>query len=240
MNNTVRNIEILRQNLESLENDVQRACDVVGRERTEVKVVAVTKYHGVKLNRDLIAAGHHCFGENRPDQFREKCEAIESSQVEWHFIGHLQRNKIRWVIPHAHLIHSVDSQRLLSAISRHAVEAQQVVNCLLEVNISGEANKDGMSADNVRNILDNQAQFPNIRFDGLMGMGGLSSSDIELANEFSSLEQLLTELQHHRSSSVPWNQLSMGMSDDFPIAIAQGATLIRVGSRLLEGVQYGT
>ena len=169
-----------------------------------------------------------------PQVLWEKAEQIETSaSVAWHLIGHLQRNKVRRVLRHNVLIHSIDSQRLLSAVATEAILQQKTVTVLLEANISGDESKTGLSPDDLRRIV-NEIPENGVRVGGLMAMAGRGTDSMSAQQQFAATRELRDELC--RQSGLVLPELSMGMSGDFPEAIAEGATMVRIGSRLFESI----
>ena len=221
----------LADNLQHVKADIASACARLGRDPSEVTLVAVTKYAELAWVRRLIELGVRDLGESRPQQLAERAKQFPSD-VRWHLIGHLQRNKVLSVLPRAALIHSVDSLRLLERISTIAADLSQRPRVLLEVNASGEAAKDGLTVAELTSQWNALQAVPQINIVGLMTMAPLAD-DPEVARPvFRALRQLRNDLATH----VPLTELSMGMSGDFTVAIEEGATLVRIGSRLFEGL----
>jgi PLP dependent protein len=227
---------LFRENLARLKGEVAVACQQVNRPVESVKLVAVTKYIDVVKTRWLVEAGCQCLGENRADQLRDKAPLLEDLSIEWHFIGHLQRNKAKWVVPVATLIHSVDSVRLMETLNEQAAALGRPCSILLEANISKEDAKHGFSIDELPDALERGRGMAHISVCGFMGMSGLEAGPKETRIQFQSLADVWHELRRLATEKDPLNELSIGMSDDFELAIAAGSTMIRVGSRLLEGL----
>ena len=207
-----------------------------GRTSNDVQLIAVSKYAalGDGTVEALLAAGCTDLGEARPQHLLEKAEYYVNTPVQWHLIGSLQRNKVRKILPVTALIHSLDSPRLAEAIDRIAEEEQlPPVRCLLEVAISQDVSKHGVLPEEVPKVLEQMGAFKNIMVEGLMGMAGLESDAAQIRREF---ELLRKTAESARNRGLPPNvslsELSMGMSDDFEIAIEEGATLVRIGSIL--------
>jgi len=228
--------ERLRNNLSRVRGEIAESCLRSGRDPQSVRLVAVTKYVDAATTRALCAAGATDLGENRPQALEEKAEALADLGPRWHLIGHLQRNKIRKVLPHLHLLHAGDSWRLLEAVNIVASELARQVDVLLEVNISGDASKHGFLTAELPSLVPQLAQLTSLRIRGLMGMSGLESSPAEKQAEYASLRVLLEKLRAEHPAARDWCELSMGMSDDFPAAIAEGSTLVRIGSALFAGL----
>lgn len=230
-------IEQLKINLNEIKQQVEQAATSSGRDPKDVKLIAVTKYVDAETTRDLINAGAVAIGENRPQKFKEKQEKLSDLKVEWHMIGHLQRNKIKMVLPHSELIHSVDSLRLIDAIEAEAAKISRNVNVLLEVNISEESAKHGFQESELPQALERIQESKWIRAKGLMGMSRLGGDDDDAKREFARLRTIRdTSVEQFRSSEIELTELSMGMSGDFETAIAEGSTLVRIGSALLRGI----
>lgn len=225
-----------QENLASLRADIVRACQQAGRPSDSVKLIAVTKYVDVVQTRWLAEIGCLALGENRADQLRDKVPLMADLPIEWHFIGHLQRNKIKWVIPHASLIHSVDSLRLLESLNEHAEQLGRPCSILLEANISGDSSKHGFALGELAAAIRHGMALPHVRVKGLMGMSGLGASPQEIRDQFKRLADQWRAVQTWATEKDPLRELSIGMSDDFELAIAAGSTMIRVGSRLFHGV----
>lgn len=230
-----RHRDRLQQNWQRLQQEVAESAAKHGRQADEITIVAVTKYVDLDTTRALLEAGCKDLGESRPQSLWEKSEAFESESlsVSWHLIGHLQRNKVRRTVRQQPVIHSIDSERLLNAVAAEAVDQGLELPVLLEVNISGDAAKTGFEPEQLAELL-SKLPTQGVRILGLMAMAGRGTSSGEAERQFTQVRELrdrLTEETGH-----PLAELSMGMSGDFPAAIAAGATMIRVGSRLYEGL----
>lgn len=228
----------LRANLDAVRVNISAAAARAGRAAAEVTLVAITKYVDAELARALVELGVTDLGESRPQSLWEKGEALADLPVRWHLVGHLQRNKIRRTLPLVSLMHSVDSQRILDALNAEAAREGRTLDVLLEINISGEANKTGLPAAEARVLVPQLPNWPNIRLQGLMGMASLDGDPSANRREFASLRKLREELRAlaPAGGSSTLAELSMGMSGDFEVAIEEGATLVRVGSALWEGL----
>ncbi len=226
----------IRDNLLRVQDRVQQAAAAANRDPQSIRLVGITKYVDVDLARILIDAGCRNIGESRPQVLEEKRLTLARNDVTWHLVGHLQRNKVSRTLKVADLIHSVDSIRLAETISRMAAGNQQTVDILLEVNISGDTAKHGFQSKELTASIDGLATLPNLQIRGLMGMAGLTADDRAIQKQFASLRQLRDQLRERLPAAEFFNELSMGMSGDFEQAIAEGATLLRIGSVLFEGV----
>lgn len=222
---------LLAANLAHVRERITTACQQAGRPHSEVTLVAVTKYAQLDWIEELIALGVMDLAENRPQQLVER--QARWPQVRWHLIGQLQRNKAKTVLGPAALIHSVDSLRLAERLSNLAETPQRI---LCEVNVSGEATKAGFTPTELQESWDKLLALPNLLVEGLMTMAPLSENPEDARPVFSELRQLRDLLQLRSPQSVSLSHLSMGMSGDYEVAIQEGATLVRVGSRLFEGL----
>lgn len=228
----------LNENLQEIRDRIETAAKKSGRLAADVKMVAVSKYLDVNATSQLVGTGQTVLGESRPQVLWEKAEQLADHSIEWHMIGHLQRNKVNRTIPLCSLVHSVDSWRLLESIRTASVAAERTTNCLLEVNVSGEAAKHGLVADEVSSVLERAAGLDGIRICGLMGMGSLAGGQEQNRAEFAALRELSGKLEKWNAANVELTELSMGMSGDFEVAIEEGATIVRIGSVLFEGCQF--
>ena len=233
----------IADNLYRVRERIARAAAQAGRNAEEITLVGVTKYVGVHEAAELVAAGCFDLGESRPQELWSKAEEIAAAGgqagVRWHLIGHLQRNKIRRTLPLVSLIHSVDSPRLLAAIDEaHAEMGDNAppVSVLLEVNTYGESAKHGLTPDEVEPLLATTLNYPNVAIRGLMTMAALDGGLEIAAGNFAALRELRDRLRTTIPDGIQLNELSMGMSGDFEVAIREGATIVRVGSVLWENL----
>ncbi len=229
-------VDRIAQNLARVREAMARAAERSGRTADQVRLVAVTKYVGVAEAEALLAAGCCDLGESRPQELWRKAEQLAGRPVRWHLIGHLQRNKAARSIPWVNLLHSGDSLRLLEAANQAAARGQRVVEVLLEVNVSGDASKHGFAADQLSEALSAAPNWSHLRVCGLMAMAGWGTTPAEARRDFVRLRELRDRLQPDLPPGVSLEHLSMGMSGDFVEAIEEGATLVRVGSALFEGI----
>ncbi len=203
-----------------------------------VDLLCVSKYHSVEAIQEAYAAGERQFGESRVQELLQKRDALPKD-IRWHFIGHLQTNKIRMILPFVDLIHGVDSWRLLEAIDKEAAKLQleKPVRVLLEVKVAQEETKYGFTAEEMVAMLDTRYSrleaLHHVQVCGIMGMASNTEDTAQIAGEFATLQRLFEELK----PAIPTLQiLSMGMSEDYPIAIANGSTLVRIGSGIFANV----
>lgn len=206
-----------------------------------VTLVAVSKTKPVEMLMEAYNAGFKRFGENYVQELVDKYEQMPKD-IEWHFIGHLQSNKVKYIAPFVSLIHSVDSLKLLQEINKQAAKHHRVIDCLLQVYIAEEDTKSGMTEEECLEILKTETleKLPNIRIVGLMGMTTLTEDETQIRKEFKKLKDFYQSFTNHHSSAAAaaLSMLSMGMSGDYGIAIEEGSTMIRVGSKIFGGRIY--
>ena len=229
-------LEQLKKNFESVQRRIADAAASASRAADEITLVGVTKYVDVATTRGLFEAGCVDLGENRPQVVWEKSSALAELPINWHMIGHLQRNKVKRMVERCGLIHSVDSERLLTAIDKAAADQEKTCRVLLEINVSGESAKHGFSKQEIPAALEFVSGLKHIQVEGLMCMAGLVGDADDARREFAMLRGVKEEFESDSPSNVDLKELSMGMSGDFEIAIEEGATLVRVGSLLFDGV----
>ncbi len=224
----------IQKNCQDIQLAINAAAISQGRDPGEVLLVAVSKTVGISDVQKAIDAGIHDFGENRTKLFLEKQQAFPNEH--WHFIGHIQTNKLKDVVGRSCLIHSVASEHALAVISRLASEREVRQAVLIEVNVSGEASKDGVCAQEIPLLLEKAATLPGVEVKGLMTMAPLllSGQDDTARRTFATLRELRDNLvpDYATADNISLNELSMGMSDDFEDAVKEGATIVRIGRRL--------
>ncbi|HEY5814243.1 MAG TPA: YggS family pyridoxal phosphate-dependent enzyme [Terrimicrobiaceae bacterium] len=222
MNGIFNHIKVIREQIEN-------SARAVGRDPSEVELVAVSKTYPAELIREALDVGQVIFGESRAQELLTKVPLLPAS-VRWHFIGHLQRNKIRKVLPYADLIHSIDSVGLAEDIDRIGAELGIFPRVLLEVNLSGEATKFGFDAETIRREAKHLLSLPRLQLEGFMTMAPVAKDPENARPIFSRLRKFRDEIAAEHDTNLP--VLSMGMSDDFRIAIEEGATLVRIGTAI--------
>jgi len=227
--------EYLDANFDTVESEISEACDSVGRDRESVQLITVTKTYPVDLLQAVMKTGRTAMGENRPQEIMEKAPDLDDS-AEIHLIGQLQTNKVRKIVPLVKWIHSVDREKLLNKIEAAAEELNTKINILIQVNTSGEESKSGCTPDEAVALCELAAQKKYCQFRGLMTIGPLGGTDDEVRHSFIQLRELGEQVKHLVKGDKV--ELSMGMSGDFPMAIAEGATMIRVGSRIVGQRSY--
>ena len=199
-----------------------------------VRLVAVSKYHPVEALQEAYDTGQRIFGESKVQEMTQKYEVLPKD-IQWHFIGHLQTNKIKYMAPYVALIHGVDSYKLLAEINKQAAKAGRIIPCLLQIHIAQEETKFGFSTDECRAMLEagEWKTLSNVRIAGVMGMATNTEDETQIAREFHTLSSFFGETKETYFKDAPdFKEISMGMSDDYPLAIREGSTLIRIGSRI--------
>ncbi len=207
---------------------------------TKCKLVAVSKTKPVELLQIAYDAGTRIFGENKAQEMASKYEELPKD-INWHFIGHLQTNKVKYIAPFVGLVHSVDSLKVLKEINKRAKQNERVINCLLQMHIAEEESKFGLSEEELEELLTSEAfaKMENIQIVGLMGMATNTENETQIRKEFKGLKQLFDRIQSkYDSPKIQLSELSMGMSGDYKIAIEEGSTLIRVGSSIFGARNY--
>ena len=218
----------LKNNLQTIHKKIEDACLRAKRNPEDVTLVCVSKTIDAETISEAYSLGEKVFGENRPQELRDKLDKVVGAN--WHLIGHLQSNKVKYVVGKASLIHSVDSLNIASAINEQAGKLKVVQDILLEVNISGEESKYGLTTEEIPNIIKEIGMLSNIRFKGFMTMAPLGAPESEIRSIFKKAKELFDS--HKKDGATI---LSMGMSNDFEIAIEEGATLVRVGRAVFKG-----
>jgi pyridoxal phosphate enzyme (YggS family) len=231
----------VRANLAAVRGRVEDACRRAGRDPAAVRIVGVTKYVQADLACLLFECGCVDLAESRPQSLWEKAEALAGAepQPRWHLVGHLQRNKIRRTLPIASLVHSLDSRRLLDSLNAEAALAGRVCDMLVEVNLTGDPARTGLAEAGVAPLVEAVCRLEHVRLRGLMGMASVPEGPAaaETARrQFARLREMRDALQQQVGTACTLDELSMGMSEDFEAAILEGATLVRIGSALWEGV----
>ena len=205
-----------------------------------VKLVAVSKFNPAEAIQQAYEAGQRIFGESRPQELFQKV-SILPDDIQWHFIGHLQTNKLKMVLPYVALVHSVDSERLLQEINKYALKNNLKVRCLLEVFIAQEESKQGFSKDELFSLLDKLHREPmdGVEICGLMGMASFVEDREQIAAEFDQLKSIFDQAREKYISTLPnFKELSMGMSGDYDIAVEKGSTLVRIGTSIFGARNY--
>ena len=229
--------EMLAENLQNVEERIQAACARANRDRNEVTLIAVSKTKPVSMLEEVYAEGIRCFGENKVQELTEKLDKLPSD-VKWHMIGHLQRNKVKYIVDKVDLIHSVDSVRLAETIEQEAVKKDVIVPVLVEVNVAEEDSKFGLKVNEVLSIIEEISKFPHIRIKGLMTIAPYVENPEENRPVFARLRKLSVDIAEKNIDNVSVEILSMGMTNDYEVGIEEGATMVRVGTGIFGERNY--
>jgi len=227
----------ITENLSMVENKIAAACKRAGRERDEVKLIAVSKTQPVEAIREAIEYGINSFGENRVQELREKTEIIKDN-LDWHLIGHLQTNKVKFVVGKVSLIHSLENIRLAEVLDKEAAKLGITVDVLAEINVAKEDTKFGVNPEDAENFIREVSKFPNINIKGLMTVAPYTDISEENRKYFRQLKKIMVDLNSKNIHNVSMNVLSMGMTGDYEVAIEEGATLVRVGTGIFGSRNY--
>ena len=228
---------MLKENLYVIQKRVEAACKRAGRDSSEVTLIAVSKTKPVSMIEEIMAEGVVDFGENKPQELKDKYEILPKN-LKWHMIGHLQRNKVKYIIDKACMIHSVDSLRLAETIQQEAEKQGLVMPVLIEVNIAKEESKFGVSLEDTEELVRKTAKLPNLRVEGLMTIAPFVEKAERNRVYFENLRKLYVDIKSKNIDNVNMCNLSMGMTGDYEIAIEEGATLVRVGTGIFGERNY--
>ncbi len=228
---------MIKENLAYVENEIQKACQNCGRARKDVTLIAVSKTKPVSDLREAYDLGIRVFGENKVQELVDKYEALPKD-IKWHMIGHLQRNKVKYIIDKVDLIHSVDSVRLAETIEKEAAKRNIVVNVLLEVNVAREESKFGLMPEELDDFTARISGFTHIRVKGLMTIAPFVENAEENRPIFERLRKLSVDIKGENVDNNTVCILSMGMTNDYCVAVEEGATMIRVGTGIFGARDY--
>ena len=228
---------MLKENLENVKKLVEEACLRTGRNTSDVTIVAVSKTKPEEDIMELYRAGQRDFGENYIQELRKKHDDLPKD-IRWHMIGHLQRNKVKYIAEYIHLIHSVDSYALAETINREAAKHNRVIPVLIEVNVGGEESKFGVSPEEAADLVSDISRLPNVHIEGLMTSAPFYEDPEEDRECFAKLRDLSVDIESKRIDNVKVNALSMGMSNDYIVAVEEGSTMVRVGTSIFGARDY--
>lgn len=220
----------IQDNIIAIKNEIPKS----------VKLIAVSKTKPIEYIEQAYSCGQRVFGENKAQEMKDKHEKLPKD-IQWHFIGHLQENKIKYIIQYVSMIHSIDSLHILSEIDKKANKINRVVDCLFEMDISHEESKFGMSLDQASTLVnsDEFKQMNNVRICGVMGVGSITDNKQQTEKEFNNLRDIFQQLKNKFFSDKDFfKEISMGMTGDYKIAISQGSTMIRIGSKIFGERDY--
>lgn len=231
-------MSIIRENLKSIRSNIEDSIKKSNRTDKDVTLIAVTKTVDVDKVLEAIECGVTDVGENKPQELARKFNEI-GDKVRWHLIGSLQTNKVKYIIDKVHMIHSLDREALCEEIQKRAEKIDRTIDCLVQVNISKEDSKHGLYEDDVVEFIKNvSSKYSNIRMKGLMTMAPFSEDESEVRNVFKKLKDLSIEIEKLDIPNVSMDYLSMGMSNDYKIAIEEGSTMVRVGTSIFGERNY--
>ena len=228
---------MLKDQLQEVEKRIQAACDRAGKKREEVTLIAVSKTKPVETLQEAYDLGVRIFGENKVQELTAKYEALPKD-IHWHMIGHLQTNKVKYIIDKAELIHSVDSLKLAETIEKEAARHDLIADILVEVNVAEEESKFGMKMEEVIPFVEKVSAFPHVRVRGLMTIAPFVEDPEENRSIFADLHKLYIDIKKKNHDNDTVSVLSMGMTNDYEVAIEEGATMVRVGTGIFGARNY--
>ncbi|MFR4350920.1 MAG: YggS family pyridoxal phosphate-dependent enzyme [Roseburia sp.] len=228
---------MLAENLKAVERQIEEACKRAGREREDVTLIAVSKTKPVAMLQEVYSEGVRDFGENKVQELCDKIEQLPRD-IKWHMIGHLQRNKVKYIVGNVALIHSVDTYRLAEEINIHAKKKNITVPILVEINIAGEKTKFGTAAEDAMLLVEDISKLENVRIMGLMTIAPPVVDPEENRPYFRKIKQLSVDIINKNIDNVSMEILSMGMTGDYAVAIEEGATMVRVGTGIFGERNY--
>ena len=229
---------MLKENLENVEQKIQAACERSGRDRSEVTLIAVSKTKPAEMVQEAYDLGIRLFGENKVQEIMDKSEVLPAD-IHWHMIGHLQRNKIKYIIDKVCMIHSIESVRLAEAVNEEAAKHGRVIPVLVEVNMAGEETKFGIRPEETEDFIREICLLPNIQVNGLMTIAPYTENAEDNRIYFRNLKKLYVDIKEKNIDNVVMSHLSMGMTGDYEVAIEEGATMVRVGTGIFGERFYG-
>lgn len=228
---------MVQENLRSVQSKIEAACRRSGRDPKEVTLIAVSKTKPIQMIQEAIEAGKKEFGENKAQEMKEKQETLPKD-IKWHFIGHLQTNKVKYVVGRAALIHSVDSLHLAEAIEKESTKQNLVSDILVEVNVAQETSKYGLKTEDVEQLIREIAKLPHIHVCGLMTIAPYVEDPEQNRDIFCQLKKLSVDIATKNIDNVDMSVLSMGMTGDYEVAVEEGATHVRVGTGIFGERDY--
>jgi pyridoxal phosphate enzyme (YggS family) len=223
---------MIAENIQNIGENLKKACLMAGRNPNEISLIAVSKTFGPDAVREAISCGLNDFGENYVQELTEKRTALMDTTINWHFIGHLQSNKVKYIADWVHMIHSVDSESLAAEIDKRGAKAGRVIKVLIEVNTSEEATKFGVKPDHAQSLIESVSAFSHIDLQGLMTIGPFTDDREASRASFRLLRNIFEEANRSGTLRHAMTDLSMGMSHDYAIAIEEGATMVRIGTAI--------
>ncbi len=229
---------MIKENLLQVEENIKAACGRVGRDRAEVTLIAVSKTKPITMIEEVLSYGVKSFGENKVQELTSKYEELNNRDIKWHLIGHLQTNKVKYIVDKVELIHSVDSIKLAHEINKEANKKDVICNILVEVNIANEDTKYGVKEEEALNLIKEISNLPHVRVKGLMTIAPFVEEQEKNREHFRKMRQLLIDIKSKNIDNVCMDILSMGMTGDYSVAIEEGATMVRVGTGIFGHRDY--
>lgn len=228
---------MIQENIKLVEENIKKACEKVGRDVNEVTLIAVSKTKPYTAIEEALPTGVKDYGENKVQELCDKYEILPKD-IKWHMIGHLQRNKVKYLVGKASLIHSVDSIRLAEQIEKEYAKADEIANILIEVNMAQEESKFGITSEETEQLVREIAKFPHIRIKGLMTIAPYTDNPESNRVYFINMKKLSVDIENKNIDNVSMSVLSMGMTGDYQVAVEEGATLVRVGTGIFGERNY--
>lgn len=228
---------MLSDNLKQVQNNIKVACERAGRNPEEVKLIAVSKTKPVEMLKEVYETGIRDFGENYVQELVDKIEVLPDD-IKWNMIGHLQRNKVKYIVGKVSMIHSVDSLRLAQEISKESVKKNVITDILIEVNVAQEENKFGIKVEDAENFIRKISDLPSIKIRGFMTSAPYVQNPEDNRCYFKQLKQLLVDINAKNIDNISMDTLSMGMTNDYIVAVEEGATMVRVGTAIFGERNY--
>ena len=228
---------MIQENIKLVEENIKKACEIVGRDVNEVTLIAVSKTKPYTAIEEALPTGVKDYGENKVQELCDKYEILPKD-IKWHMIGHLQRNKVKYLVGKASLIHSVDSIRLAEQIEKEYAKADEIANILIEVNMAQEESKFGITSEETEQLVREIAKFPHIRIKGLMTIAPYTDNPESNRVYFRNMKKLSVDIENKNIDNVSMSVLSMGMTGDYQVAVEEGATLVRVGTGIFGERNY--
>lgn len=221
---------MIKENIEIVKANINKACEKVGRDPKEVTLLAVSKTKPIGMIEEAVECGQRHFGENKVQEIDYKYNELNKDDIKWHMIGHLQTNKVKYIVDKVELIHSVDSIKLAKVISKEALKKNIIANILIEVNVANEETKFGIKIEEVEDFIKNISVLPNIKIRGLMTIAPFVKDSEQNRVHFRNLYKEFIDINSKNIDNVNMDVLSMGMTNDYEVAIEEGATIVRVGT----------
>lgn len=227
------------QNIDTVKQRITDACKKAGRDPSEISLLAVSKTKPLDDIKEAVGCGQLHFGENRAKELQDKMDEYDNEDVQWHMVGNLQTNKIKYMVERVNWIHSIEKTKYLKEIEKRASRINRTINTLIQINISGEDQKSGCSPDDIQKILDYARPLEHANVRGLMGMATFTDDMDIVRDQFKKLKELFDQHAENNEGSVQLQHLSMGMTNDMEVAIQEGSTMLRVGRAIFGERNYG-